>query len=60
MLVSTQEDSNCFYSFREGADIITHNGQQLLTDGDEGVDIDLDAGVEVTYDPDDREDLVWI
>jgi hypothetical protein len=36
------------------------DSQQTLTDGDEGVDIDLDAGIEVTYESDDKEELVWI
>jgi hypothetical protein len=47
-------------SFRTGAVSPTSDSQQILTDGDEGVDDDLDAGIEVTYESDDKDELIWI
>jgi hypothetical protein len=38
----------------------TPDSQQILTDGDEGVDDELDAGIEVTYESDDKDELIWI
>jgi len=38
------------------------NGQQILSDREEGQDVDLDAGVEVTYEDDEegKDNLQWI
>ena len=34
--------------------------QLFWTDIDDALHADLDAGIEVTYDPDDKDELVWI
>jgi len=36
------------------------NDQQVLSDREEGQDVDLDAGVEVTYEDEDKDNLLWI
>ena len=57
-----QPETNFLFhvSTRTGAMNLTPESQQILTDGDEGVDGELDAGIEVTYESDDKDELIWI